>query len=1554
MKRFISIILSLVLVIMPTAFAAPALNTVDVESAGETVVAIEDGAYEMQLNAVTVKPGINMLTGNASMLDAESASASATDITGVFEVGFNKSTVGVVANPDKGDENTSDKVYSMDASAGNSTATNYTYPGLRITLPTPMPSDRPIYTSVKTAKVNNLEHKNGTYFWVLGGHDVSGVATKEVAAFTITTNEGWKGFDSVFSYAVKNADGAVGNITSIKFQHTDYAGNVNPTTFCFDDLGLYPAYKITYYDATGTNVITTDYAIVDENKNIITTYEPKTYVTSSVAYTKWSLTKNGAAVDSIPLNNEDIVLYSVGTAPAIEEISADKYGLGEIGSETVLTAVLGDGVKVDPDKINWSVSGSSVKLTSIARGLSVNAEAVAYGDTVVTAEIDGYKKSVTISVVKPVEITFDSAADVDKIIDKNSVTAQYNNGAVVLTATANGSFKLDVDVDTKFYPYAVIRGKYLGGADSGFCLSGMPVDFACGLDAYNEAVVKLTENDTLDFVLSSGKSVEIDSIILYAEYDSASYLGFDVPATYISAGEAVEIVPVVTSNISHVNSNVEWTVEDEYGVASVDISNGYAIVTPSTGSGVVKLTAALVSDPTVTKSVELYVSDEEADADTVVLVDSSVDSITTDGGKANVSYKVFTKEKDADTSATLTIDNETVAHFVEYTDNGAVVEALANGTVVVTATAVHNPKISASVSVEIKNQRKKYAAYHIRYLATGNSFLNHGPYDGWPWDDPENGNRGMAASRVEYDYFHRTQYHLTNNEEYKADIVSKILAGASFEQYVTTERTADDYLNHLYLSDLQKAFDTFKPNVFTIQLAENIKTTDPAALALFYDTFYGYVYDHKPENCIIVVITPFFNENRTRAVKTAAAKYGFLVNDMSFVSSYNNLPQRQNPYYAFEQYKDAPTVDLFGSHPGDFGMDEIAKGNVKQINSVLKDTLTSEFIYLPEELEIVGPASVTSSTTYTVDSGMDDTDNTVVWSVDNENIATITDDGVLTPVNNGTVVVKAVSVYDSEILDTVTVTVSGQTPCYTVTYDAGADDNTITGIPEKYDYAKGEYVLSNEVPERYGYKFVGWSLTKNGTVTSTVNVTSATTVYAVWAVADNWTFDTEGNFEGIYINAFNLSVKDGVASGISYETGMKISSSNLIINAADYELFKFKAQFTSGENERNLEVKITTTDGTYEYTAVIANQDMNEYVFGVGNLSGTITGFEIEPSMLECAVVIDEIAFVKCPTPSNVMVNTANIVINGNGATYYISNLLVNGGNVILKNGTFVIEKIIGDATAISVENANIITDLEIDGYCSVDLGSKIYESNDRYVQYNGNTYKLAERNNTFGLVSESETLVSVTEKDGVEVVAVSYYLFDKDGATELTDIVNSAKTMPGAGIRVDENTGLRFRASTTVSARNTSENYTVTEYGFIAARADKLAAENAQLNFDFEKTVSGAAYVKENGIVTLDKVYDMSDNMEEIIFTGVLTNIPEKYYTYEISARPYMKVMTANGIHTVYGDVITRSLYDVANAVLADKNNGLTDEEVQILENIVKSSLPDDEIFFPAGDLFN
>ena len=43
-------------------------------------------------------------------------------------------------------------------------------------------------------------------------------------------------------------------------------------------------------------------------------------------------------------------------------------------------------------------------------------------------------------------------------------------------------------------------------------------------------------------------------------------------------------------------------------------------------------------------------------------------------------------------------------------------------------------------------------------------------------------------------------------------------------------------------------------------------------------------------------------------------------------------------------------------------------------------------------------------------------------------------------------------------------------------------------------------------------------------------------------------------------------------------------------------------------------------------------------------------------------------------------------------------------------------------------------------------------------------------------------------KQDGAEVVAVSYYLFDKVVATELTDIVNSAKTMPGAGIRVDEN----------------------------------------------------------------------------------------------------------------------------------------------------------------------
>lgn len=116
------------------------------------------------------------------------------------------------------------------------------------------------------------------------------------------------------------------------------------------------------------------------------------------------------------------------------------------------------------------------------------------------------------------------------------------------------------------------------------------------------------------------------------------------------------------------------------------------------------------------------------------------------------------------------------------------------------------------------------------------------------------------------------------------------------------------------------------------------------------------------------------------------------------------------------------------------------------------------------------------------------------------------------------------------------------------------------------------------------------------------------------------------------MNAFNVTVKDGLLNGISYLTGLSFSADNLLINAADYNTFSFTAKITSTEKDQTYTVTLNTTDGNKEFTAEIPDSSMQTYSFDITGLTGTITGFVVKASMTECSASVDEIAFARNTT----------------------------------------------------------------------------------------------------------------------------------------------------------------------------------------------------------------------------------------------------------------------------------------------------------------------------------
>lgn len=1072
---------------------------------------------------------------------------------------------------------------------------------------------------------------------------------------------------------------------------------------------------------------------------------------------------------------------------------------------------------------------------------------------------------------------------------------------------------------------------------------------------YTDDMCYLTWSSSIGGEAVEKVQLKNEDIVLYAK-DSYKLFDMTTSLTYVTPKTPA------TVDISFYDDNapletIEWSIAGDVGAATLtDNGNGTATVSSKSGEGVVTVTALVAG--LASKSVTLYVSDTNTTDDVKFVVIPASATITENLGKVIITANVFSKLQNTDLAVAFTNSNDAVARVFKNSDGTITVEAIKDGETNITVTAVCDNSKTATIAVSVSGQREKFLSYNIKYLAFGNSFLDHGPYDGWPWADGYSTNRGMAASRAELDYFNRTIYHLTHGQDYYATVEARKGENNGWESALVNYTKDNAYESSLAqckpLIDLVKSY---KPNLITVQLAENIRQMDPEILELCYDAFYGAIKEAAPEECIIVSITPFWTtaDVRCNAVINAARKAGFLTTDMTDVPSYGS--GRDNPFYAFEQYYDSPTVRAFGSHPGDWGHDQIALRNVEQINTKLSSEISPEYIYMPTAFEITGDDSVTETAEYTIATTPSDAVKNAVWSVDNENIATISRDGVLTPINNGTVKITAKSSYNDAVVGTKTVSVSGQTPCYTVTYAAGADDESIEGLPEAFIYAKDEYVLSTTYPTRNGYKFAGWALKENGTPVTSATITDNTTVYATWAFADSWYFENDGDYEGIKrFGLFNEKVENGMYTGISYESqdGMYIYNDALLINSKNYMTFRFEASMSTAGIGTKYDVVINTTNGDHTYTANVSTPDMTEFSFDISDLTGTITGFKITPVVYEAAINVEEIEFIRLPGEDILYVTEENTVVDADGERCFYGTIdIAEDASVILKNGIFHVDNFTGNTDAITTVDANLFTDVELPGYSVIDLGEKADEAYTRFIQVDGYTYAVRERENVLGLAYPEEKIVVIITKNGDTLIDSRYYCINDGTATAIDVFGNSLITTPGASVRTAENAGVRYRASITMDARAVEETYEVVEYGFIMARQDQLLKNKAQLNFDFGNIAYGAAYLKnDNSVVVKDKIFEIDDT--DIFFTGVAINIPVKAYASVISARPYMKIRSANGVYTVYGEVVSRSIYQVARSVLADENNGLTDGEIEFLRNIVNSVQTDDETFVDMGGFFN
>ena len=623
-------------------------------------------------------------------------------------------------------------------------------------------------------------------------------------------------------------------------------------------------------------------------------------------------------------------------------------------------------------------------------------------------------------------------------------------------------------------------------------------------------------------------------------------------------------------------------------------------------------------------------------ADTVksLSVASSASSITTAGGTLELTASAKNGAGNPVTLDAKAIHWETddVCCETKVDENGKLLlTGRLNGTVNVTLTVeALGMTYKASKTITVSNQKDIIPATHFTYMSFGNSIWSHAQSTsiGWTADD----GRGMAASALEKDYVHRFIYYI--EDKFGEGTVEHIYGGtlATYERAIPQNDPSFDYSSSTYgLTGYIARVREVQPNLITVQMGENVSAgptveTYTAAVKWFLSRL-----QEAAPNAEIILTTSFWGGDKIVAGAFKAGEdLGISVAAVHTLTKDDESNRINRAWGKFENSGVA-------NHPGDTGMDNIAKLLYEQFNRDMTADCPTDYTVpptavtlLPEEGSITVPNGTLTLNASVLPA---DAPQTVVYTTSEPRIAEVSADGVVTAVNNGTVIITATSMYDESLYAECIVEVSGQTLPHTLSYDANTSD-TVYGMPEDDEYAKDHYVLSTETyPTRDKYVFVGWSLTRDGKTVEAVDITEDTTVYAIWEYATRWDFDRTGDTMGFTgKDAFHFKTENGELSALATETdvahGTQLTFISPVIelDAAKYNTLVL-IMTNSVKPTSAMTLRVKTTSGTKTYNKEVTSTAKTVYVFDLAGISGSITGFEVVPTNVDCAVTIDSIAF---------------------------------------------------------------------------------------------------------------------------------------------------------------------------------------------------------------------------------------------------------------------------------------------------------------------------------------
>lgn len=695
------------------------------------------------------------------------------------------------------------------------------------------------------------------------------------------------------------------------------------------------------------------------------------------------------------------------------------------------------------------------------------------------------------------------------------------------------------------------------------------------------------------------------------------------------------------------------------------------------------------SDGFTVEVADIFIADEfvipeppaEVDPDAVDKIGlyASDDKIDTDNG--SITLTPYLRYADGRESTDVNLVTDSVNGQLSINADGtADLIGQMNGDVTVKAFRP-DTELYSERTIAISNQTERFAANNLKLATFGNSITYQEPAESFGWT----GSYGMAASSQEKDYVHRLQYYLT--QKYGSGAIDHIY-GCGPDDNPSQLSLGEDEIGHDSINPefseklsalVQRAKDE-KADIITIQMGEDVKT-DPTeenyknALETMVNAFKAELPD-----AVIVLCTPFWGNPKSGLVngtKAAAKELGITYAPLHTLNTEENK--------AYDRF----TNESLAEYPGDTGMDNIAKLVFDAVNAQLSVNERTQYTTPPKSVEIEdGTREITTpGGTLQLNASVlpSSSAQDVKWSVSDENIAGINDEGLLSAYNNGSVTVRATCRFDESLFDEITVTVSGQAIPHTVTYDKNTTDS-VSNMPSPNKWAKTGFVFDKVFPERQYYKFLGWSLTPDGDVVETVDVTEDITVYAKWGEATAWSFDRDGYLEGwTGENAFSLKVSGGVMNAVASETDsssnrvLTLNSPLLNISPADKE---FKSIIVKMKNSdynaaSKIRVKITAAEGEKNLDAQISSADWREYTFPIADDIGTITGIQIIPTNIDCTVQVDEIYFSDYEIPT---VPVSWTFENGT-EDWSVSG---NAENLRIENGAAVMDVTGGDPNFIS------------------------------------------------------------------------------------------------------------------------------------------------------------------------------------------------------------------------------------------------------------------------------